>query len=307
MPTETPRSHAGLAALARPGGAFTMLALDQRESLRTMLEAASGAPVADGALADFKVAAARALTPHASAVLLDVDTGLEAVRGAGAIAPGCGLIVAADRLVQGPGRPVEDTDVDEAVLADDAVAAIADAYKLLVIWRPDRGREARERVVERFVAGCRARGRPSVVEGIVRPAADAGPFSPGAHVDAVLRAAADLTAPGPDLYKAEVPTQGRIDDAAIVDGSLRLSDVVRRPWVVLSNGVAPDRFASAALAAARGGASGFLAGRAIWAASIGAPDVARDLDTAAGGRLRDLAAQMDGVARPWTAARDGTP
>src|SRR5919112_4694893 len=122
-----------LARLARPSHAFAMLALDQRESLRTMLSASRGSPepVADESLRAFKVAAARALTPGASAVLLDVEYGLWSVRDAGAIAPGCGLIVAADRLTHEPGGPVEWTEVDEDVLADDAIAALADAYKLL--------------------------------------------------------------------------------------------------------------------------------------------------------------------------------
>ena len=76
-----------LVALARPSGAFAMLALDQRESLRTMLGAA-GRPSDDRALTGFKVAAARALAASASAVLIDVDYGLAAVGEAGAIPPG---------------------------------------------------------------------------------------------------------------------------------------------------------------------------------------------------------------------------
>src|SRR3954447_1495912 len=163
-----------LRPLARASGAFAMLALDQREGLRTMLAAAADRAAPDDALRAFKVEAARALTPAASAgpaaasaVLLDADYGLEPVRAARAIAAGCGLIVAADRLTQEPGGPVEWTEVDDAVLADDAIAAIADAYKLLVIWRPGEQTE-RARVVDAFVAGCRRRGRAAIVEGIVR-------------------------------------------------------------------------------------------------------------------------------------------
>jgi sulfofructosephosphate aldolase len=68
---------------------------------------------------------------------------------------------------------------------------------------------------------------------------------------------------------------------------------------VLSNGTAGDRFADAAVAACHGGASGFLAGRAIWQATLTAPDTRRALETTAAARLRDLAARVDGVARPW--------
>jgi sulfofructosephosphate aldolase len=295
----------GLAALARPSGVFTMLALDQRESLRTLLHEATGRGATDADLTAFKVDAARALTPIASAVLLDVAYGLGPAQAAAAIAPGCGLLVAADRLEQAPGGPVEDTDVDDAVLDDEAIADVADGYKLLVIWRPDRGEARRRRIVERFVARCRELGRPSLVEGIVRPPGGAGPYRPEAHLEAVLDAARELVDAGPDLYKAEVPGQGRLEDGAIEEGSRRLSQAVGRPWVVLSNGVEPERFPTATLAAARGGASGFLAGRAIWTASLSTPDLRRDLETGAASRLRTLADAVERVGRPWTGVVGG--
>ncbi|HET7474368.1 MAG TPA: hypothetical protein VFJ71_14685 [Candidatus Limnocylindrales bacterium] len=277
-----------LAPLRRPSGAFAMLALDQRESLRTMM---GGGDVPDAALSEFKVDAARALTPAASAVLLDVDFGLEPVRRANAIAGGCGVIVAADTLTKQPGGPVEWTTTDERVLGDDGIAAIADAYKLLVIWR--RG-EAAERaaVVETFVAGCRRRGRAAIVEGIVR--GTDGP-SPGGdrHAELVLEAAVELAGLGADLYKAEVPTLGGADDGAIERHARRLTDALPCPWVVLSNGTPAARFGTATVAACRGGASGFLAGRAIWTDSLAAPDIPAHLAAVAAPRLDALARAVD--------------
>lgn len=290
----------GLGRLARPSGAFAMLALDQRESLRTMIAAAAsgGGTIPDAALSAFKVAAAKALAASASAVLLDVEYGLRPVREARAIPTERGLIVAADRLTQAPGGPVEDTGVDEAVLADDAIAGYADAYKLLVIWHPGRDAAHRHDIVEAFLAGCRRRRKPGIVEGIVRPApGDA--LDARRHADLVLEAAAELAAFGPALYKAEVPTLGRADDAAIEADARRLTEAVACPWVVLSNGTTPERFDDAAVAAARGGASGFLAGRAIWLRSLSAPDAAAHLRDFAAPRLRDLAERVDAVARPW--------
>jgi sulfofructosephosphate aldolase len=278
-----------------------MLALDQRESLRAMLRAATGAEPTGASVAAFKVDAARALTPHASAVLVDVESGLRPVLDARAIAPGCGIIVAADRLTQAIGGPVESTDTDEAVLADDTVAAVADAYKLLVIWRAGRDLAARERTVRAFLDGCRRRKRPGIVEAIVR-APDGQPLSAQDHIASVIEAARELGAFGPDVYKAEVPTLGGGDDGAIEDGARRLTDVLECPWVVLSNGTPADRFGDAAVAACRGGASGFLAGRAIWQASIAAVHVREDLESAAAGRLERLASRIDAVARPWTEA-----
>jgi sulfofructosephosphate aldolase len=288
----------GLRPLARPSGAFAMLALDQRETLRTMLETRSAGSVPDAALAEFKVDAARALASEASAVLLDVAFGLGPVREAGAIPPGTGLIVAADGLTQTPGGPVEWTTTDEAVLADDAIAAVADAYKLLVIWRPGREEAAREAVVRTFVDGCRRRGKPGIVEGIVRSVSGA-PLAPVEHAALVVEAAVELAELGADLYKAEVPTLGASSDEEITEASRELTARLPCPWVVLSNGVTTERFPDAAVAAARGGASGFPAGRAIWLSSIAAPDIRHDLETVARERLRTLAARIDDVARPW--------
>ena len=293
-----------LAALARPSGAFAMLALDQRESLRTMLAAARDGDVPDSALSSFKVDAARVLSPFASAVLIDVPYGFAPIRAAGAIAPGVGCIVAADRLTQARDGPVEDTDVDDDVLADDAIAAVADAYKLLVIWNLDRPRDRMLRAVARFVRLCSERDRPAIVEAIVRTST--GPLDSARHADAVLAAAREIGELRPDMYKAEVPTLGAAPDDEVMAASGRLTEALACPWVVLSNGTSGDRFADAAVAACRGGASGFLAGRAIWSASIGAPDMRRDLETAAAARLAGLATRIDGVARPWWAAAGGT-
>jgi sulfofructosephosphate aldolase len=159
--------------------------------------------------------------------------------------------------------------------------------------------------VTRFVEACRRRGRPAIVEGIVRPAGDAPAMSPSQHITAVLAAARELGALGPDVYKAEVPTLGEAADDVITHAAEQLSATLHCPWVVLSNGTPADRFPDAAIAACRGGASGFLAGRAIWASSIQAGDIGADLRTGAAGRLRDLAARVDAAARPWPAAVAG--
>jgi sulfofructosephosphate aldolase len=274
-----------------------MVALDQRESLRTML---GGASVADHALTAFKVDAARALTPHASAVLLDVAFGLGPVLDAGVIAPGCGLIVAADELVQPPGGIVEGTSVDEAVFADPGVTARAHAYKLLVIWRRGRDHARRAETVRAFLDACGERERPGIVEGIVRPDPDEH-LTPSRHAELVVEAAIELTEAAPALYKAEVPSLGLADDHAISAAAGRLTEEIACPWVVLSNGVRPERFDDAAVAAARGGASGFLAGRAIWIESIATEDPRAHLEGAAAPRLAALAERIDHVARPWSA------
>ena len=283
-----------LDALRRPSGAFAMVALDQRESLRTMLEHARGGDPSPADVAAFKVLASRALSPHASAVLLDRETGLPGVIEAGALAGTAALLVAADRICQPRGAPVATTGLDRAVFRDARLVEQAAAWKLLIIWHPDRGRARRARLVTAFLDACRASGRPSVLEGIVRRPADV-PTGRWDHASAVLAAARELGGHGPDLYKAEVPTHGTADTATIVDASRSITAAIPCPWVVLSNGVAPEEFDDAAAAACQGGASGFLAGRAIWTASLVAPDVEAHLRDVAAPRLEALAARIDAV------------
>ena len=58
--------------ITRPSGGFAMLAVDQREAMRLMFAAAGApVPVTDQHLTDFKVNAAKILSPYASAILVD--------------------------------------------------------------------------------------------------------------------------------------------------------------------------------------------------------------------------------------------
>ena len=83
-------------------GAFAMVAVDQRESLRVMLRSSAATPVDDEKLSAFKVAVARALSPHASALLVDVDYGVAPILAADALDPSCRLIVAVDDISYSP-------------------------------------------------------------------------------------------------------------------------------------------------------------------------------------------------------------
>lgn len=284
-----------LAPIAAADGSFSMLAIDQRESLRTLL-VAGGRPAADADLADFKVEVARTLSPAASGILVDRDYGLAAISGASAVAPGCGLIVAVDRLIQQPGGPLEWSELDRTAMSDDLHRYGARALKFLVIWRPDDPVAPREDMVGDFIAGCRRSGLLAVLEGLVQvPGVNDGP-----DVDAaILGAAREFAAFGPDLYKTHVPTLGAGTTDEITRLSQQISAVIRRPWVVLSAGVEVDRFPAAVAAAGAGGASGFLAGRGIWGPSIRTAAPASDLAIAGYRRLVDLAGIAATSARPW--------
>jgi sulfofructosephosphate aldolase len=293
--TDHRRSTGGLAGLARAGGVFAMLAIDQRESLRTLLVGA-GHGGTDADLSAFKVDVARTLSPSASGMLVDRDYGLGAIVAADALAATCGLIVAVDRFTQEPGGPLEWSELDRPALTDALVTDGATALKFLVIWRPDDPVEPRRILVRDFIDGCRRLGLVSVLEGLVQvPGLTAGPA-----VDRAILAAAQEFAPfAPDLYKTHVPTLGIGSPDEITEQSAAISAAIGRPWVVLSAGVPVERFPAAVAAAGRGGASGFLAGRGVWGPAIRTPDPAVALAEDSRPRMDALVAIADETARPW--------
>jgi sulfofructosephosphate aldolase len=283
-----------LDALARESGTFLMVAMDQRESLRTML-AVHHQSVDSERMVRFKLAAARELGPYASGFLIDRHYGFDELVGQRLLPPTCGLILAADALEQPPGGAVEETELDDGVDAGAARDAGAVALKLLVVWRDDERRAQRVETASRFVERARASGLLSVLEPVVRGPAGFDRES------AIVEAASELGPVGCDLYKCEVPTHGEGDGDEITAWCRRIDEVVPCPWVVLSQGVQPDRFPAAVEAACRGGASGMLAGRAIWTDALPADDPAELLRERSVPRLRELAGIVDACGRPWNA------
>ncbi len=277
------------APLSLARGGFAMLALDQRESLRDMFVRAGYAPaVGDDTLRRFKQQGVEILTPHASGVLLDRPLAVTEARPAG-IAPGCGLIVAADVLHHAPEGHIDFTSLDPLVTPEFVKQVGAVGVKLLVIWRAGRDLAKRADLVSAFIdIACQA-GVASLVEGIVRPDNDEPWASARQRDEAVIAAAAELSSLLPTIYKAEVPGYSEGDLSRVRAESVKMSQIVNCPWVVLSNGVRQEDFAEAVRLACAGGAHGFLAGRAIWSDVIGEQDHAPALRTRSAGRLDQMA------------------
>ncbi|HZC73112.1 MAG TPA: hypothetical protein VE442_20630 [Jatrophihabitans sp.] len=290
-----------LDAIALPSGGLAMVAMDQRESLRTMFAEAGAGHVGDTRLVSFKLAVARALTPLASGFLIDRHYGFDELRAAGLPAP-AGLILAADALAQAPGAPVEETALDDAVLAPDFDLSGVRALKLLIIWRRDERRSARVELARRFIEAAAQRELLSVLEPVVR--ATPRELADGTwDADAAsCEAARELAPLGPSLYKAQVPRAAVGEEAELRSACTTLGAAICVPWVVLSQGVAQENFYAAVQAACAGGASGFLAGRALWRDVVGAGDVPRALAEAAVPRLARLVDLVERTATPWRAA-----
>lgn len=287
-----------MASLARPSGAFAMLAMDQRVSLETMFRNA-GRDTSSATLDPFRDLVLETAAPHVSAILL--DRGYLSRVGVGDWAGDTtGLIVAVDDLQQPEGLPAQDSTIDQEAAALAATLG-ANALKLLVIWLAGAGDEkhAQQAAMTReFVELAHAQGMLALVEVIAH-----GGVKPGDQpltADELLEAA-QVLGRGSDIYKAQVPIHGG-DTAQDVERLAReMTATVEVPWVVLSTGVADARFPELVGASCRGGASGFLAGRAIWSRAVPATttEQTRELLATSASDLSRLARIVDTEARPW--------
>jgi tagatose 1,6-diphosphate aldolase/sulfofructosephosphate aldolase len=279
-------------------GRFAILAMDQRGTLRKMLDKA-GTPSADADMSAFKVDVIGRLSPHASGVLTDVEYGVAPVREAGALAAGVGLLIASEWSPQPQWNGESRNEFDRARGPDFVAANGGAALKFLVRWRPDRPARAGEPdlaqeavdAVRAVVEACRAYGLPSVIEPLVnRQPGDDHALSK----QLVIRSAEVLAELGPDLLKLEWP-----GDA---DGCHQLTKVCGNvPWALLSAGVAYEQFVDRVLVAMDAGATGYIAGRAFWgeAAGLTGTDRRRFLQTTGAERMAALNTMVEGHGRSW--------
>lgn len=296
--TSPSKDRSQLDRLKTSGGSYAMLALDQRESLRGMfMPATSGHAASDQQLREFKLAATKVLTPAASGVLLDRlyaldDESLEAID------DDCGLVVAVDTLVQEAGQPVTSTKVDTLATADYLQSINADAVKFLVMWRSPQERSVREALIEQVLELAAEANVASLIEAVVLPPEGLEWGDMKFKNEAILQAAEEMSAFPMDVYKAQVPGYFPGDLSEVNNAAVELNRIIGREWVVLSNGVRIDDFAQAVAESCRGGASGFLAGRAIWSDLVGVEPLEGALTQVARPRLEHLSGIVDSITAP---------
>ena len=303
MITET-KNRKTLGDIASTDGVFAIIAMDQRNTLRRMFQAVGIDPSEDD-LRTAKADVARALTPAASGMLLDPTYGVPSVTEAHALAPGCGLLVAAEPSSRDSYNGEPRTRRDPELNANWVAAQGGDAVKFLVQLRADRpvAKEGEPNlaaevldVCQEIATDCSSAGLPSVIENLVYEL-PGEQLSGKAREDAIIAAATALDEVDIDLLKLEYPGSP--------GGCRRLAEVLHRPWAVLSAGVPFEEFSDVLkIAFDEGGASGFIAGRSIWREALPLSGVARErfLDTVARPRLDDLVAVANQRARPWTEA-----
>ena len=127
----------GLMRLSNSKGVIAAAAMDQRGSLQKAIAKARGVDakqITREQMEEFKVAVSKVLTPHATAILLDPEFGLPALK---ARAKNAGVLLAYEKTGYDADRPGRLPDL----LDHESVARLkekgADAIKILLYYTPD--------------------------------------------------------------------------------------------------------------------------------------------------------------------------
>lgn len=306
--------------LADTNGRFKMVAADQRPPIMNLIRNRKN--VADASYEDvaaFKETLTRNLATDCSAILLDP---IWAYCGSIAhVRPGQGLLLTLEdhEFEETSGGRISREIVDWSVAKIKRIGA--DGVKLLAWYRPDADGEVcrrQQNLVERVGQACIEHDICFLLELLVYPL----PGEQGQTKDYIehsakrpelvvesLRTFADPRF-GVDIFKLEsplaashVPEPGTAEASACQRWFDELGRATTRPWVMLSAGADMKAFRRILTYAYRAGASGYLAGRAIWwSAAQMFPDLAsmdQALKADAIPYMHDLNRLTDDLATPW--------
>ena len=305
MTTElTPGRYRGLKCVSlAEADVFGIVAFDQRGSYRSMMP-----PDADfSLLAQVKSEIIGALSREASAVLTDPVYGLSAAMG---MSGGCGLLLAVEKSGYAGETTARHTELLPGWTVEKIRKAGADAVKLMVYYHPGSGAlaERQQALISAVVSECHRWDLPVFLEpmsySIQEGKAKDSPEFAAERAQVVIETARQLSRSGADALKLEFPLdiQYDSDENSWREACARLSEAATVPWVLLSAGVDFERFERQARLACECGASGFLAGRAIWKEGAAMPPEQRGAFLAGVARdrllrLLEIAAEQ---ARPWS-------
>ncbi len=299
----------GLQQLSGDLGILTVCAIDHRGSLRHALNPQNPGAVSYQDMVDFKLDLCRVLSSSASAMLLDPEYGASQAIAAGALSGHTGLIVS----LEATGYSGNTTSRATEILPDWGVSKIkmmgASAVKLLIYFRYDLKKEAQKQfdLVARIAEQCAYKDIPLLVEAVSYPLEQetSNPLEYSKKKpELVIEAARRLTALPFDILKSEFPADISYekDEGKMKTYCRELSSSSQLPWVLLSAGASYDVFKQEVRIACQSGASGFMAGRALWqeACSIKSRwDRSNFLSSTTLIRIRDVAGIAIKYGKPW--------
>jgi len=292
-----------LCQCASERGVFAVLAVDHRYPLRQAI-GAEGGPATDEELMALKDDIVRALGDRTTAVLLDTETGAAPCVTSGALRGATGLIVAADTGSLGERSHIE-TGLMPGWSAEAAARIGAAGVKLLVFYHPEAPEAAeREAMVREVAEGCARHDLPFFLEPLsYSPCGSGAPLPSAERRAVVIESARRLVPLGADVLKAEFPVlvSEEPDEAVWRDACEELSAASEVPWVLLSAGVPFEVFLRQTRVACEAGASGVIAGRAVWKEAVTADRATRRdvLATTCRERMTRARALCGALARPF--------
>jgi tagatose 1,6-diphosphate aldolase len=278
-------------ALSNDRGVIAAAAMDQRGSLQKSLAAARGVDakeITHEMMSEFKVAVIKALTPHASAILLDPEFGLDAAR---ARAKNAGLLLAYELSGYDNTRPGRLPDLLPHVSAKRIVDWGADAVKILIYYTPfDEApiNDVKHAFIERVGAECETCEIPFFLEFVgydPKGGDEKGLEFARIKPEIVKKSMEEFTKPQyrVDVLKVEVPINADyVEGSSVYKGQKaytraealnhfrEAAAVASKPFIYLSAGVSNAQFTESLRMAAEAGTdfSGVLCGRATWKEGI---------------------------------------
>ena len=326
--TEGKRKH--LEKLSTRSGIIAAAAMDQRGSLKKSLAKEKGvdpSQITNAMMAEFKTAVTKALTPYASAILLDPEYGLEAAKNRSANA---GLLLAYESTGYDQTSPGRIPLLVPYWTVSKSVAEGANAVKILLYYTPFEKPEINEikhAWIERIGVECAYHDIPFFLEFVGYPVNGEDEKSlefAKKKPEIVTKSVQEYSKPkyNVDVLKIEIPVNMKFvkgarsnktgevayDKAEAIDLFKQLSKSTNLPFIFLSAGVSDDEFRESLELANESGINynGVLCGRATW--KEGMPIYAKQGLKALEDFLADrgvkniqaLNAVLEKGAKPWT-------
>ena len=277
--------------LANDRGVIAAAAMDQRGSLQKSIAAAKGIDaksVTPEMMSEFKTAVTQIRTPHASAILLDPEFGIEASK---ARSKNAGLLLAYEATGYDNTQPGRLPDLLPHVSVKRIVDWGADAVKILIYYTPLDSAEINDikhAFVERIGAECEYYEIPFFLEFIgydPKGGDEKGLEYAKIKPQIVMGAMREFSKPqyNVDMLKVEVPINAVfVEGSSVCKGEKAYSqeeakrlfreaaDIATKPFIYLSAGVGNAQFVEELRMAAEAGTdySGVLCGRATWKEAI---------------------------------------
>src|SRR5262249_32883732 len=241
----TPGKLRGLQRISNPNGTLTMVAMDQNNSMISMIKDSlkrkgeSREPTFDE-IVEAKISLARSLSPGASAILTDAYYGAWNTVATGSVPRDVGLLIRVEKSggdKNARGAPLGGVEPGWSVAKIKLFGT--DAVKLLAQYEPTEPNSAEHQFafVKQIYQECEAHDILLLLETVAFPY-DAEKKDSKSFLDrkaeTVIESARQLSR-FCDIYKAEFPGWlGRDSDAQLTENLRKLDAASERPWVLLS-------------------------------------------------------------------------